>query len=60
MRVSAAGGAAVAVTTFGPQQIGHRWPYALPDGRRFLFYAGGPPDTAGIYLGALDGSTPCA
>jgi Tol biopolymer transport system component len=58
MRVSAAGGAAVAVTTFGPQQIGHRWPYALPDGRRFLFYAGGPRDTAGIYLGALDESTP--
>jgi eukaryotic-like serine/threonine-protein kinase len=58
MRVSAAGGEAAAVTTFGPQQIGHRWPYALPDGRRFLFYAGGPPDTAGIYVGALDGSTP--
>jgi Tol biopolymer transport system component len=58
MRVPAVGGAAVAVTTFGPQQIGHRWPYALPTGGRFLFYAGGPPDTAGIYLGTLDGSTP--
>jgi Tol biopolymer transport system component len=58
MRVPAIGGAAVAVTSFGPQQIGHRWPYALPDGQRFLFFAGGPPDTAGIYLGALDGSTP--
>jgi Tol biopolymer transport system component len=58
MRVSAAGGAAAAVTMFGPQQIGHRWPYALPDGQRFLFYAGGPPDTAGIYVGALDGTTP--
>jgi Tol biopolymer transport system component len=57
MRVSAGGGSAVAVTTFGPQQMGHRWPYAMPDGR-FLFYAGGPSETAGIYLGALDGSTP--
>ena len=56
MRVSDSGGPLVAVTTFGPQQIGHRWPYALPDGRRFLYYAGGPPDAAGIYLGALDGS----
>ena len=40
MRVSASGGSTVEVTTFGPQQIGHRWPYALPDGRRFLYYAG--------------------
>ena len=30
----------------------------LPDGRRFLFYVRGAPDTAGIYLGALDGSAP--
>ena len=28
----------------------------LPDGRRFLFYTQGAPDTAGIHLGALDGS----
>ena len=39
MRVSASGGAAVAVTTLGPQQTGHRFPYFLPDGRQFLFYA---------------------
>ena len=58
MRVPAAGGSAVAVTTFGPHEMGHRWPQLLPDGRRFLFYAGGPPDAAGIYLGALDGSAP--
>jgi Tol biopolymer transport system component len=56
MRVSATGGAAVAVTTLGPQQLGHRWPHFLPDGRRFLFYVRGAQDTAGIYLGALDGS----
>ncbi len=58
MRVSAGGGTAVPVTTFGPQEIGHRWPYALPDGQRFLFYAGGPPDTAGIYLSTFDSSFP--
>jgi hypothetical protein len=54
MRVPAVGGSTTPVTTFGPQQIGHRWPFALPDGRHFLFYAGGPPDTAGIYLATLD------
>ena len=58
MRVSATGGAAVAVTTLGPQQTGHVAPHFLPDGRRFLFYVRGAPDTAGIYLGALDGSAP--
>ena len=58
MRVSATGGAAAAVTTLGPQQQGHVAPHFLPDGRRFLFYVRGAPDTAGIYLGALDGSAP--
>jgi Tol biopolymer transport system component/predicted Ser/Thr protein kinase len=58
MRVSATGGAATAVTTLGPQQASHRFPHVLPDGRRFLFYVQGAPDTAGIYLGALDGSAP--
>ena len=38
MRVSATGGAAAAVTTLGPQQVGHLAPHFLPDGRRFLFY----------------------
>ena len=58
MRVSATGGEVVAVTTLGPQQSGHRWPHGLPGGRRFLFYVRGTPDTSGIYLGTLDGSTP--
>ena len=57
-RVSATGGAVTAATTLGAQQTFHRFPYFLPDGRRFLFSAGGAPDTAGIYLGALDGSAP--
>ena len=58
MRVSATGGVPAAVTTLGPQQQGHIAPYFLPDGRRFLFFTIGVPDSAGIYLGALDGSAP--
>jgi Tol biopolymer transport system component len=58
MRVSAAGGAALAVTMLGPQQQGHILPHFLPDGRRFLFSVWGPADIGGIYLGALDGSAP--
>jgi Tol biopolymer transport system component len=58
MRVSATGGAAVAVTTLGPQQQGHVAPQFLPDGRRLLFYVWGAPDAAGFLLGTLDGSAP--
>jgi Tol biopolymer transport system component len=58
MRVSVSGGAVAAVTALGPRQTGHDAPCFLPDGRRFVFYVRGAPDTAGIYLGALDGSTP--
>ena len=36
------------------RQGSHRFPFFLPDGRRFLFYARGTPDTKGIYLGSLD------
>jgi len=58
MRVSATGGRATAVTTLGTQQS-HRWPHFLPDRQRFLFSAQGrEPDSTGIYLGTLDGSTP--
>ena len=58
MRVPATGGAPKAATTLGPQQSAHRAPYFLPDGDRFLFFAMGVPDDAGIYLGALDGRAP--
>ena len=58
MRVSATGGATATVTTLSPPQFGHVAPYFLPDGRRFLFYVRADPDTAGIYLGSLDGSAP--
>jgi Tol biopolymer transport system component len=58
MRVAAAGGDAVAVTTLGPQQTSHRYPQFLPDGRRFLFYVQSTSAASGIYLGALDGGAP--
>ena len=57
MRVSATGGVATAATSAGPQW-GLSAPYFLPDGHRFIFYAAGAPDTAGIYLGAVDGGAP--
>ena len=58
MRVSAAGGTSAAMTTLGPQQLAHRFPHFLPDGRRFLFNVRHAGDTDAIYLGALDGSAP--
>jgi serine/threonine protein kinase/Tol biopolymer transport system component len=58
-RVAAVGGEPVAVTRLDPpRQISHRHPQFLPDGRRFLFYAQGTPEAAGIYLGSLDGGAP--
>ena len=55
-RVSASGGPAAAVTTLDGETPGHRFPWFLPDGRRFLFFAVG--NSSGIYLGELDGSAP--
>jgi Tol biopolymer transport system component len=54
-RLVDSGGEPMAVTTLEPGQSGHRSPQFLPDGRRFLFYATGSADTAGIYLASLDG-----
>jgi serine/threonine protein kinase len=58
-RISAPGDRPIATTQ--PATIhtyGHMAPRFLPDGKRFLFYATGTPDTQGIYLGALDGGVP--
>jgi Tol biopolymer transport system component len=52
-RIPAAGGEPVAVTSL-KGQINHRFATFLPDGRRFLFYAQGSPETSGIYLGSLN------
>jgi Tol biopolymer transport system component len=56
LRVAASGGDSVDVTRLDPpRQLSHRFPYFLPDGRHFLFYALGLPESSGIYLGSLDG-----
>jgi Tol biopolymer transport system component len=52
-RVAAAGGLPQQVTRLAGQSS-HRWPQFLPDGRLFLFWALGGPDSTGIYLGSLD------
>jgi Tol biopolymer transport system component len=54
-RVGAAGGDAVAATTFSEKQAGHRFPAFLPGGREFVFFAQGTAAIQGVYLGSLDG-----
>jgi eukaryotic-like serine/threonine-protein kinase len=63
-RVPAAGGAPSPVT-HAQQTSGiltHRWPEFLPDGQRFLYWAGDPfatdLSTVGIYIGSLDQTPP--
>jgi Tol biopolymer transport system component/tRNA A-37 threonylcarbamoyl transferase component Bud32 len=58
-KVSAAGGAATQLTKFDAsrREGTHRWPWFLPDGRRFLYMAGptGNDNQANtIFLGSLD------
>ena len=54
-RVPASGGEPVVLTQLdSPLQSAHRFPYCLPGGRQFLFYAQGSGDARGIYLGTLD------
>ena len=60
-RVSASGGPVVAVTALGQakNEISHRWPQFLPDGRHFLYLAGSafsPREnpTNAILVGSLD------
>jgi serine/threonine protein kinase len=52
-RIPASGGEPAPATKL-EKQVAHRFPYFLPDGRRFLFYAQGAPEASGIYLGSLD------
>jgi Tol biopolymer transport system component/predicted Ser/Thr protein kinase len=52
-RVSAAGGAPVALTQAGPG-ISHRGPYFLPDNRHFLFILAYSKGLDGVYAGSLD------
>jgi Tol biopolymer transport system component len=54
-RVAAAGGTPAIATTLdtGSGEHWHGHPFFLPDGRHFLYAAGGEP-TSGVYVGSLD------
>jgi hypothetical protein len=60
MQINAAGGKPAAVTTLDTKiHTTHRWPFALPDGKHFLYFAtqhnGGTAEANGIYFASLDG-----
>ena len=56
-RIPAAGGAPSPLTRpESPKQTSHRFPQFLPDGRHFLYYVQGVPESRGIYIGDLQGS----
>jgi serine/threonine protein kinase len=58
-RVSAAGGVPTPVTKLAVEGDVHKYPEFLPDGRRFLYLlVSEKTDTAGIYVGSLDGAPP--
>jgi serine/threonine protein kinase len=52
-RISASGGTPEQQTEL-ENQTSHRFPYFLPDGRHFIYYAIGAPNVGGLYLGTLD------
>jgi Tol biopolymer transport system component len=56
-RVPAAGDQKpIEATRLGSGHVAHRFPFFLPDGRRFLFFATGSSDVQGVYIGSLDSS----
>ena len=58
-RVSASGGQPVPVTTADPQRDSHRWPFFLPDGKHFLYYAASHNDIGhdrdSLFVASVDG-----
>ena len=59
-RVPASGGSPVQVTRADPSKYdSHRWPFFLPDGQHFLYFAGRHLDLGhsqeGVFVGSLDG-----
>jgi len=59
MKVNAKGGTAEPATVLDRMKhSSHRWPWFLPDGEHFLFFAtnhtGGDPKQNGIYFGSVD------
>jgi Tol biopolymer transport system component len=61
MKVSENGGPATALTEPGSEEITHRNPYFLSEGKRFLFTERGSLDVVGrLMVGSIDGATPSA
>jgi eukaryotic-like serine/threonine-protein kinase len=56
MQVPATGGTPVQRTIVDEKrgEGGHFLPWALPDGRHFLYLNGGNPNVGGIYIGSID------
>ena len=59
VKVSAQGGTPTAATVLDrTKHDTHRWPWFLPDGKHFIFFAtshtGGDPKQNGIYFGSVD------
>jgi hypothetical protein len=55
--VSAAGGVPAPVTSLDSsrEELGHQWPYFLPDGRHFLYHVrSAQKENGGIFVGSLD------
>jgi hypothetical protein len=57
-RVSAAGGHPRPIAQLGPQELSHRFPVFLPDGRHFLFTITKAFGSSHIAVAALDNPTP--
>ena len=60
MQINATGGKPIPVTTLNTKiHTTHRWPFFLPEGKHFLYFAtqhnGGSADANGIYFASLDG-----
>jgi Tol biopolymer transport system component len=57
-RVSASGGNATPIGTLKSGESGRQFPFFLPDGRHFLYFATGASEqVAGLYAGSLDDET---
>jgi len=57
LRMPAAGGEPVAVTRLEASQSSHGFPWFLPDGDHFVYYATGAPEARGVYLADLESGT---
>jgi Tol biopolymer transport system component/tRNA A-37 threonylcarbamoyl transferase component Bud32 len=54
VRVPDTGGTPVPVTRLASGDLGHVFPWFLPDGRHFLYLVRAPQPRKGIYVGSLD------